>query len=193
MENSERERYDDDYNERRDFRRGPTKGVVERILTPGHTTNNVVKTIATGIIAGATILLMIIYAISGDRLVGASYLPLLTALASAISTACIWIFGRPKTEEAYNNEFTILRKELRNINSNFDELQDRHADLEKRLTNVELIESFEDKLAKHTLDKESQTLNPAEKIATPPPIFSTLPSDTMETSDKMSIQQKEPE
>ena len=189
----DRERYNDDYEERREKRREPTKGPVERILTPGTATNNVIKTAATGIIAGGTILLMVIYGISGDSLAGASYLPMATVAASAVATACVWIFGRPKTEEAYNEEFTILRKELRKINTNFDELQAHNTELEQRLANVELLESFEDKLAKHTLDKEAQTLNPTRKIAASPPISSNIPSSTENTSQENSAPQRETE
>ncbi len=191
-----RKRYDDDdddYNERRDRRRGPPKSTVERILTPGKTANNVVKTVATGIITGGTILLMITYAIAGDRLVGASYLPLATAVASAAATACVWIFGRPKTEEAYNEEFTIIRKELRNLNTDLDELQAQNTELEQRLANVELLESFEDRLAKHTLDKEDQTLNPGQKTSSQPPISSTMPSSTEDTSQANAAPPRETE
>lgn len=189
----DREHYDDDYQERREKRREPAKGPVERILTPGTTTNNVIKTATTGIIAGGTILLMAIYGISGDRLAGASYLPIATIAASAVATACVWIFGRPKTEEAYNEEFTILRKELGRLNGNFDELKANNTELEQRLANVELLESFEDKLAKHTLDKEAQTLNPIGKISNSAPISSTISSSTEDTSQVNSTPQRETE
>jgi hypothetical protein len=193
MGDRDRKRYDDDYEERREKRREPSKGPVERILTPGTTTNNVIKTAATGIIAGGTILLMVIYGISGDRLAGASYIPMATVAASAIATACVWIFGRPKTEETYNQEFTILKKELRKLNNNFDELQAQNTELEQRLANVELLESFEDKLAKHTLNKEAQTLNPTRKRATSPPISSNMPSSTVDSSQEDSAPQRETE
>ena len=191
-----RKRYDEDddrYKERRDKRREPSKGAVERMLTPGNTANNVVKTVATGIIAGGTVLLMVVYGISGDRLAGASYLPMATAVAGVISTACVWIFGRPKTEEIYNEEFTILRKELRTLNTNLDDLQDHNTELEKRLANVELLEAFEDNLAKHTLDKHAQTLNPTRNPSTSPPISSNMPSSTEDTTQESSSPQREAE
>ncbi|MFT5905585.1 MAG: hypothetical protein ACI9E1_001183 [Cryomorphaceae bacterium] len=187
----DREHYDGDYQERREKRREPAKGPVERILTPGTTTNNVIKTAATGIIAGGTILLMAIYGISGDRLAGASYLPIATIAASAVATACVWIFGRPKTEEAYNEEFTILRKELGRLNGNFDKLKADNTELEQRLANVELLESFEDKLAKHSLDKEAQTLNSIGKISKPAPISSTISSSTEDSSQVNPAPQRE--
>ena len=193
MGDRDRERYDDDYEERREKSREPSKGPVERILTPGTTTNNVIKTAATGIIAGGTILLMVIYGISGDRLAGASYIPMATVAASALATACVWIFCRPKTEEASNQAFTILNNELRKLNNNFDELQAQNTELEQRLANVELLESFEDKLAKHTLNKEAQTLNSTSKRATSPPISSNMPSSTVDSSQEDSAPQRETE
>jgi|GEM_PF-4616170 len=193
MADKDRKRYDDSYEERRDHREEPTKGPVERILTPGTTTNNVIKTAATGIIAGSTIILMGIYVAFGDRLAGASYLPMATAVASAVATACVWIFGRPKTEEAYNEEFNILRKKLRKLNTNLDEIQTQNTELEQRLANVELLESFEDKLAKHTLEKEVKTLNPMRKTSSPPPISSNMPSSTEDTSQGNPATQRETE
>jgi len=72
-----RKRYDDDdddygderYERRRrdDRSHQPKQSALERILTPGNTANNIIKTAATGIIAGGTILLMGIYGIWGDR------------------------------------------------------------------------------------------------------------------------------
>ncbi|MGJ8654913.1 MAG: hypothetical protein ACSHX6_00575 [Akkermansiaceae bacterium] len=191
-----KKRYDDDdrdYYERRDRRREPKKGAIERILTPGNTANNVIKTAATGIIAGGTILLMGVYGAFGSRLVGAEFLPMATAVSSAVATACVWIFGRPKTEEAYNEEFTILRKELRSINENLDEVQAHNTELEKRLANVELLETFEDKLAKHTLEKEMQALNPLQTKPSPSPISSNMPSSSEDTSHSSSSMQRETE
>lgn len=183
---------DDDYYERRDRRRDrePKKSTIERILTPGKTANNIIKTAATGIIAGGTILLMGVYGAFGSRLVGAEFLPMATAVSSAVATACVWIFGRPKTEEAYNEEFTILRKELRSLNQNLDDLQAQNTELEQRLANVELIESFEDKLAKHTLAKEAQAPPKEKKISSSPPISSNMPSTSEGTSSDTTPPQR---
>ncbi len=184
---------DDDYRERRESRHEPKKSAIERILTPGNTANNVIKTAATGIIAGGTILLMGIYGIWGDNLAGASYLPMATAVSAAVGTACIWIFGRPKTEEAYNEEFTILRKEIRSLNKNLEDIQAHNAELEGRLANVELLESFEDKLAKHTLDKEAQARTSLKKASRPSPISSNMPSSSEDTETSSSSMQRETE
>ena len=191
-----RKRYDDeddDYRERRDKRREPNKNALERILTPGAATNNLIKTAATGIIAAGTFLLMTVYGVSGDRLAGASYLPMATLVVSAIGTACVWIFGRPKTEEAYNEEFTALRKKLRDLDSNLDEIQAHNAELENRLANVELLESFEDRLAKHTLEKEAQVHRAESKTSNQTPISSDIPTISADTSVEIAATQKAPE
>lgn len=143
------------YNKRRDYK-DYQKSAVERILTPGKTANNIVKTVATGIIACAIVLLMLIYSIAGDRLASASYLPLATLIAGAVTTACIWMFGRPKTEETYNKEFMLLKKELEDLNNRITDINEEKSNLEQRLANVEVLESFEDKLAKHTLEKNTK-------------------------------------
>lgn len=187
--------YDDDYDymKRRHRDSEPRKGTIERILTPGNTANNVIKTAATGIIAGGTILLMGIYGLFGENLAGASFLPMATAVSSAVGTACIWIFGRPKTEEAHNEEFSILRKEIRSLNSELKELQTHHNELEGRLANVELLESFEDKLAKHTLDKEAQARTSHKKAtkSSPISISSNMPSSSGDTENYTSSTQTE--
>lgn len=128
------------------------RSAVERILTPGVTANNIIKTVATGIIIFGTIVLMIIFAIAGSRLAAASYLPLATLAASSLSIACIWIFGRPKTEEHYEQEFSKLKSEIRKLNTNFNQLETHKLEIENRLTNVELLDSFETKLANRTLN-----------------------------------------
>ncbi len=186
---------DDDYRERRDRRREPKTTVVERILTPGKTANNIIKTAATGVIAGGTVLLMCIYGFAGDNLAGSQFLPLATAVSSAVATACVWIFGRPKTEEVYNEEFSILRKEMRSLNTELEDLQAQNTELEERLANVELLESFEDKLAKHTLDKQlqTQTKTTAQRSPSPAPISSNMPSSSEAASEESSAPQRETE
>ena len=191
-----RKRYDDDdddygderYERRRrdDRNRQPKQSALERILTPGNTANNIVKTAATGIIAGGTILLMGIYGIWGDSLAGSTYLPMATAVSSAVATACVWVFGRPKREEAYNEEFSLLKKELNKLNANLDELQAHNTDLEQRLANVELLESFEDRLANRTLDKQTPSIKHPTSTPTPSPISSNMPSISEDTSESSS-------
>ncbi len=174
---------DDDHYQRRsnDRSREPKISTIERLLTPGRTANTVIKTAATGIIAGGTILLMGVYGIFGDRIAGANFLPMATAVSSAVATACVWIFGRPKREEAYNQELASIKKELKSYNTTLADLQLHNQDLEQRLANVELLESFEDRLAKRTLDK----LNP-----TPPPISSNIPTNSEDSSLESSSYNK---
>lgn len=162
---------DDDFTKRQERHRKSPSSALERILTPGVTANNIIKTAATGIILGGTIILMTIYGISGARLAGASYLPIATIAASSIAIACVWIFGRPKTEEHYEEEFSKLKSELSKLNTNFESIETKNTDLNKRLSNVELLESFEQKLAMRSLEKASLTRNldqpPSQHISTP--------------------------
>lgn len=156
--------YDDDELNYRSPDRQPKLTPLERILTPGTATNNVIKTAATGIIAGGTILLMGVYGAFGTRLAGSEFLPLATAVSSAVATACVWIFGRPKAEEQFNQEIRDLRSQVKDLNSTLTEMQSHFDKVDKRLTNVEVIENFEDRLAKKTLDQKiSSTLPTHEK------------------------------
>jgi len=163
-----RKRYDDDddYKDRKHYENPPTKqNLVERILTPGQTTNNLIKTGATGMIIGGTIILMLIYGFLGENIAGAhSYLPMLTALSAAAATASVWAFGRPKSEDSNNAEFRKIKKELRRISSDLDQLEDENAELEQRLSAVEMLESFEDKLAKRTLEQQNGPKGPKSAI-----------------------------
>lgn len=167
---------DDDDDYRRDYKRREEKhkpGMIERILTPGTATNNVIKTAATGIIAGGTILLMGIYGLFGDRLAGASYLPMATAVASAVGTACVWIFGRSKTEETYVDEVNQLNAQLSDMKSEMDELH-------KRLANVEMIESLERRLAERDIASQLEKARQKENV-----IQSELPYPLTEESSKL--------
>jgi len=148
---------DDDYKYRRREKHTPKKDWLERILTPGQTTNNLIKTTATGLIFGSTVFLMLIYGWLGERIAGSnSFLPAITALSSAAATACVWIFGRPKSEDVNKAEFNKIKKELLKLNKELDQLDLENADLEQRLAAVEMLESFEDKLAKRTLEKQDR-------------------------------------
>ena len=146
----------------KDRDRKPSSSSLKRILTPGVTANNIIKTAATGIIVFGTIVLMIIFAIAGSRLAGASYLPLATLAASALSIACIWMFGRPKTEEHYEEEFSKLKSELRNFNTHFDHVKTHQTEIEKRLANVELVESLGAKISQ----RSSENAHHAKQSAT---------------------------
>ncbi len=166
---SDRDKYrdeDDDDNWRKGKdRRGKSKSsTLERILTPGVTTNNIIKTAATGIILGGTILLMAIFAIAGSRLPGSSYLPLATLAASSISIACVWMFGRPKTEEHYEEEFTKLRSEISKTNATLDHVVNQTKVIDQRLANVEVLESFENRLAKRSIEQQAIRSNASEPI-----------------------------
>ena len=145
---------DDDYKYHRE-KHTPKKNLLERILTPGQATNNLIKTTATGLIFGSTVFLMLIYGWLGERIAGSnSYLPAITALSSATATASVWIFGRSKSEDVNKTEFNKIKKELLKLNKELDQLDLENADLEQRLAAVEMLESFEDKLAKRTLEKQ---------------------------------------
>ncbi len=169
--NKRRRKYDDDdydddddrHNRSRD--RKPKMNTFERILTPGTATNNIIKTAATGIIAGGTILLMGIYGIFGSRLAGVEFLPMATAVSSAVATACVWIFGRPKAEEEHQKEMNAMRRQVRDLNDSLEDMQSHFDKIEKRLSNVEVIETFEERLAKKALDQKiSSSLPKYEKV-----------------------------
>ena len=183
----------DRYNYDRDEKRAPKKTLIERLLTPGQTANNLIKTAATGMIAGGTILLMGIYGLFGENIAGAnSYLPMATAVTSAVATACIWIFGRPKIEETHNAEFNQIKKELRRLNIDLQQLEIENTDLEQRLANVEMLESFENKLAKRTIEKQIKSESPI-TIPTGPKSalgsnISTHNEDSSQTSSSLPLE-----
>ncbi len=188
-------RYDDDDDYKRRDRyeyHAPKKGLLERLLTPGQTANNLIKTAATGMIAGGTILLMGVYGIFGESIAGSSsYLPMATAVTSAVATACVWIFGRPKTEESHNAEFSAVKKELANLRDNLENLQVENADLAQRLATVEMLESFEDRLAKRTLDKQIQSKSSASAatLSSDMPVHNT--PEALPSSSSARVQEKE--
>ena len=173
--------YDDDDHRDHSRYQIPKTTAVERILTPGTATNNVIKTVATGIIAGSTIILMGIYGFLGDDFAGASFLPIATAVSSAMATACIWIFGRPKAEAQRNAEITALNRQVNSLNKTIDTMQGHFDSIDKRLTNAEYIEDFEERLARKELGKKISSTLPTsepsketeeEKGSSPPPLFS---------------------
>lgn len=138
----------DDDDDDDDYKSRGKPSMFERILTPGTATNNVIKTAATAVIVGGTIILMGIFAMAGDRLAGASYLPIITALSSAAATACVWIFGRPKTEAMHDAQVRELKKHIADLNHTVDAVQTHLGTVDKRLANAEYIEDFEERLAR---------------------------------------------
>ncbi len=154
-------RDDIDFHEKRHH---PNSTPMERALTPGQTANNVVKTTATAIITAGTVLLMGGYGIA--HFFGADIspsLPLATLAASAVSTACVWIFGRPKADALYGSEINKLRREMHTMAEDIDKLQER-------IINAEYIESFEERLARKELGS---------KLQSPPPLQSDIPTHSV--------------
>ena len=134
----------------------PNSTPMERAFTPGQATNNVIKTTATAIIAGGTVLLMGVYGMvnifGGDL---NQYLPMATLAASTLSTASVWIFGRPKADALYGTEINNLRNEMHHMAKEIDVLQDR-------ILNAEHIEDFEERLARKEIG--ARTPSPSQTI-----------------------------
>lgn len=160
----DKRRYDDDNDDDDDYRRDykhrdrydskksdrDKPSIIERILTTsGQAANNTIKASATGIIAGATVALIGIYAIFGKSFAGMDYLPLATIGAGALSTTAVWFFGRSKTDDMYVDE-------VRQLTAQIEDMQDEMDDLNERLSNVEMIESLERRLAERDVEKQVQ-------------------------------------
>ena len=176
-----RKRYDDDDYDDDDYKRHQprhTQTTVERIITPGSAANNFIKATATGVIAGGALLLMVVYGIFGDRLAGSQYLPLATAVSSAVTTACIWIFGRPKVEKMHNEEIHALKSQIADLNLTVEEMQDHFALIDKRLTDAEYIEDFEERLARKEITSRKLSSDipvSNEPISTPSTASTNMP------------------
>lgn len=111
---------------------------VDRIfrLLEGPIATTLVKLVATGMICATTVLLTGILAFSS-----APTSIVLTAIGlGLLTTGLIWIFGgwRKQAKACSENRNHKKKSEL---------LQSKLAELEERLANVEIIESFEDRLA----------------------------------------------
>ncbi len=106
--------------------------------------NNFTKTLATTAVAGASAVLFITTAVSGNQLGGfASYLPILILVTSSLSVASIWLFGRPRKSDSAS-----LKK--------LQQLEARIEELETRITNAEIVENFENRLAEKEIKARTQ-------------------------------------
>lgn len=119
--------------------------------------NSFTKTIATVAVALVTLLLFVTTSLAGVKLGEfSSYLPLLILGTSSISISSIWLFGRPrKSESASQRQLAALEARI--------------AELETRITNAEIVNGFEDRLA----EKELKATNRYEESLdeeTPPPL-----------------------
>ncbi|GAA5495841.1 hypothetical protein Rhal01_02020 [Rubritalea halochordaticola] len=127
------------------------------------------KTVATGIISVVTLLLFVTTAVANSRLGFAVYLPCIILLTSSLSIASIWIFGRPrKPDSPAINQLEAMQKKI--------------AELEKRLSNAELVNNFEDRLAEKEANFRHSN-NSAEHSPTMGPTQSSPSSDAMPTAE----------
>jgi|GEM_PF-2245696 hypothetical protein len=106
--------------------------------------NTVSKTLSTATVAGAAAILFITTAVSGNKLGGfAIYLPILILVTSSLSIASIWFFGRPRKSDSAS-----VKK--------LQQLEARIEELETRITNAEIVENFENRLAEKEIKARTQ-------------------------------------
>lgn len=111
--------------------------------------NSFTKTLATTAIAIATVVLFITTALVGSGLGGfAAYLPILILVTSSFSIVSIWLFGRPRKSDSAS-----LKK--------LKQLEARVEELETRITNAEMVENFEERLAKKEIKVRFNETQPA--------------------------------
>lgn len=97
--------------------------------------NSFTKTLATSAVVVVTAVLFITTAVAGVRLGGfAAYLPVIILVTSSLSISSIWLFGRPRKSDSAS-----LKK--------LQQLEVRVAELESRISNAEIVDSFENRLA----------------------------------------------
>lgn len=97
--------------------------------------NSFTKTLATTAVVVVSAVLFITTAVAGVRLGGfAAYLPVIILVTSSLSVASIWLFGRPRKSDSAS---------LKNL----QQLEERVEELESRISNAELVDSFENRLA----------------------------------------------
>lgn len=106
--------------------------------------NSFTKTLATAAVAGASAVLFITTAIAGNNLGGlAAYLPVLILATSSLSVASIWLFGRPRKSDSAS-----LKK--------LQQLETRIGELELRISNAEIVDNFENRLAEKEVAARKQ-------------------------------------
>ena len=143
---------DDDWKKKRrrkedrdddDYKKTPKKTLTDRIfaLLEGPIATTLVKLIATGLICATTVALTGILALAN----ASTGLLISTVGLGLATTAVTWIFGGWKKHsqarvaaENHDEEIATLTKTI--------------AELEERVSNVEIIERFEDRLAARVAD-----------------------------------------
>lgn len=106
--------------------------------------NNVTKTLASCAIAFSTIPIFIATSVAGARLGDfSSYLPLIILGSSSLSITSIWLFGRPRKVESAS-----IKK--------LAQLEQRIEELEQRISNAEVIDSFENRLAAKEVQQRAE-------------------------------------
>lgn len=117
--------------------------------------NSFTKTLATVGVAVVTAILFITTAIAGGKLGSfAAYLPLAILLSSSVSIAGIWLFGRPRKSDSAS-----LKK--------LKELENRVQELEARIHNAEIVDSFENRLAEKEISQRFSQSSPAQNDRSP--------------------------
>lgn len=100
------------------------------------------------------------------------YLPLSFVVAATLCLIFIW----KNTNRALASENL---ESLKTMQKRLNQLYKISQDQEKRLKNIEIVESFEDRLARQQLDREDSNLN--EKLASKVPL-----QDSINTTDEPS-------
>ena len=115
---------------------GKKPGLVDRVfgLLEGTIATSFVKLIATAIISASTIAIVAVLAFTSAPI----SLVLSTIGLSTLGLAIVWIFGR--CQKPPNSLISTSEKKVQ-------AMERRLSDLEERITNVEIIERFEDRLA----------------------------------------------
>ncbi|MGJ8673067.1 hypothetical protein [Rubritalea sp.] len=118
--------------------------------------NSFTKTLATIGVVVATAILFITTAIAGGKLGGFSaYLPLAILLSSSVSITAIWLFGRPRKSDSAS-----LKK--------LKELENRVCELEARIHNAEIVDSFENRLAEKEVNHRFAKSSPSQQSQASP-------------------------
>lgn len=118
--------------------------------------NSFTKTLATIGVAVASAILFITTAIAGGQLGSyAAYLPVLILVTSSASITAIWLFGRPRKSDSAS-----LKK--------LKELEARVAELESRIHNAEVVDTFENRLAEKEVKQRLRTKTPVTSSQAPP-------------------------
>jgi predicted RND superfamily exporter protein len=143
---------DDDWKKRKrrkedrdddDYRKAPKETLTDRIfgLLEGPIATTLVKLIATGLICATTVALTGILAFANAP----TSLLISTVGLGLATTAVTWIFGGWKKQA----QASVT---VQNHDAEILEMARKVAELEERVSNVEIIERFEDRLAARVAD-----------------------------------------